>query len=144
MDTLSYRTDSVSKERAEHKWYVIDAENQVVGRLSSKIASILRGKNKPSFTPHADTGDFVRDGSGTVAVQIGADDGFRAGTGKPARKRAADTTGGAGHHNDGVVDFHVGPRIRDAGQGRGRAGGQVSPDRAMRQWAMRGHVAQAG
>ncbi|MBK8966537.1 MAG: 50S ribosomal protein L13 [Saprospiraceae bacterium] len=59
MDTLSYRTDSVSKERAEHKWYVIDAENQVVGRLSSKIASILRGKNKPSFTPHADTGDFV-------------------------------------------------------------------------------------
>ncbi len=59
MDTLSYRTDSVSKERAEHKWYVVDAENQIVGRLSSHIATVLRGKNKPSYTPHADTGDFV-------------------------------------------------------------------------------------
>ncbi len=59
MDTLSYRTDSVSKERAEHKWYVVDAENQIVGRLSSHIAAVLRGKNKPSFTPHADTGDYV-------------------------------------------------------------------------------------
>ena len=59
MNTLSYRTESVSKEQAEHKWYVIDAENQVVGRLCTHIASILRGKNKPSFTPHADTGDYV-------------------------------------------------------------------------------------
>lgn len=59
MDTLSYRTVSVSKEAAEHKWYIIDAENQVTGRLCAEIASILRGKNKPSFTPHADTGDYV-------------------------------------------------------------------------------------
>ena len=59
MNTLSYRTESVSKEKAEHKWYVVDAENQVVGRLCTHIASVLRGKNKPSFTPHADTGDFV-------------------------------------------------------------------------------------
>jgi large subunit ribosomal protein L13 len=59
MDTLSYRTESVSKENAEHKWYVVDAENMVVGRLCTTIASILRGKNKPSYTPHADTGDYV-------------------------------------------------------------------------------------
>ncbi|MCS7037377.1 MAG: 50S ribosomal protein L13 [Saprospiraceae bacterium] len=59
MDTLSYRTKSVSKEEAEHRWYVVDAENQVVGRLSSRIAAILRGKNKPTYTPHADTGDYV-------------------------------------------------------------------------------------
>ncbi len=59
MDTLSYRTRSVSKEEAEHKWYVVDAENQVVGRLCSRIASILRGKHKPTYTPHADTGDYV-------------------------------------------------------------------------------------
>ena len=59
MDTLSYRTVSVSKEKAENKWYVIDATNLVVGRLCTQIASILRGKNKPSYTPHADTGDFV-------------------------------------------------------------------------------------
>lgn len=59
MNTLSYRTESVSKEKAEHKWYIVDAENQVLGRLSSQIASVLRGKNKPSYTPHADTGDYV-------------------------------------------------------------------------------------
>ena len=59
MNTLSYQTVSVSAEKAERKWYVIDAENQVTGRLSAEVASILRGKNKPSYTPHADTGDFV-------------------------------------------------------------------------------------
>lgn len=61
MNTLSYRTVSVSKEMANatRKWYIVDAENQVVGRLSSRIAAILRGKNKPSYTPHDDTGDYV-------------------------------------------------------------------------------------
>jgi large subunit ribosomal protein L13 len=41
------------------KWFVVDAENQVVGRLASRIASILRGKENPRYTPHTDTGDFV-------------------------------------------------------------------------------------
>lgn len=59
MNTLSYRTESISADQATRKWYVVDAENQVVGRLSAEIASILRGKNKPSYTPHADTGDYV-------------------------------------------------------------------------------------
>jgi len=44
---------------AQRGWYVVDAEGKVLGRLCSQIASILRGKNKPTFTPHADTGDFV-------------------------------------------------------------------------------------
>ena len=43
----------------EHKWYVVDAEGQRLGRLATEIAMILRGKNKPSFTPNMDTGDFV-------------------------------------------------------------------------------------
>ena len=43
----------------ERKWYVIDAEGQTVGRLAAEVAKILRGKNKPTFTPHVDTGDFV-------------------------------------------------------------------------------------
>jgi large subunit ribosomal protein L13 len=43
----------------ERNWYIVDAENQRLGRLASEIASILRGKNKPTFTPHMDTGDFV-------------------------------------------------------------------------------------
>lgn len=43
----------------ERKWYVIDAEGQVLGRLASQVASILRGKNKPTYTPNVDTGDYV-------------------------------------------------------------------------------------
>ncbi|MCP2727867.1 50S ribosomal protein L13 [Limnofasciculus baicalensis] len=43
----------------ERNWYIVDAENQRLGRLASEIATILRGKNKPTFTPHMDTGDFV-------------------------------------------------------------------------------------
>ena len=43
----------------ERKWYVVDATDKTLGRLSSQIASVLRGKNKPQFTPHVDTGDYV-------------------------------------------------------------------------------------
>ena len=59
MDTLSYKTKSARKEDVERKWYVVDAENVVLGRLGSKVATILRGKHKPSYTPHIDTGDYV-------------------------------------------------------------------------------------
>jgi large subunit ribosomal protein L13 len=59
MIKLSYRTVSVRKEDVQRKWYVIDAEGIPVGRMSTQIATILRGKNKPSFTPHSDTGDYV-------------------------------------------------------------------------------------
>jgi large subunit ribosomal protein L13 len=59
MVKLSYRTVSVSKENADRKWYVVDADGETVGRICSHIATVLRGKNKPSFTSHADTGDFV-------------------------------------------------------------------------------------
>ena len=52
-------TFMATKETAEHKWYVIDATDQVVGRLAVTIANLLRGKHKPQYTPHADTGDFV-------------------------------------------------------------------------------------
>ena len=46
-------------QEVEHKWYVIDAEGQTLGRLASEVASILRGKKKPIFTPHVDCGDYV-------------------------------------------------------------------------------------
>ncbi len=59
MHKLSYRTVSVRKEDVQRKWYVIDAEGETVGRMSTQIATILRGKNKPSFTPHTDTGDYI-------------------------------------------------------------------------------------
>ncbi len=54
------RTTYMAKpNEVERKWYVIDAEGQTLGRLASEVASILRGKNKPTFTPHVDTGDNV-------------------------------------------------------------------------------------
>ena len=59
MDTLSYKTVSVNKKSATKEWLLIDAEDQILGRLSSKVAKLLRGKYKPTFTPHADTGDYV-------------------------------------------------------------------------------------
>ena len=59
MDTLSYKTVSANKATAKKEWIVVDAEGQVLGRLASKVAKILRGKNKSSFTPHADCGDNV-------------------------------------------------------------------------------------
>ena len=59
MDTLSYKTVSVNKESAKKEWVVVDATDQIVGRLCSKVAKLLRGKYKPTFTPNADTGDNV-------------------------------------------------------------------------------------
>lgn len=59
MDALSYKTASINKENAQKSWLLIDAENQVLGRLSSEVAKILRGKHKPSFTPNSDCGDNV-------------------------------------------------------------------------------------
>ena len=59
MDTLSYKTLSATPATIEKKWVVIDAEGQVLGRLCSIVAKILRGKNKPDFTPNLDCGDNV-------------------------------------------------------------------------------------
>lgn len=59
MDSLSYKTTFVNKQSATKGWVVVDAENQIVGRLASQIAKIIRGKHKASFTPNADCGDNV-------------------------------------------------------------------------------------
>ena len=54
METTSIRAEEITRD-----WYLVDADNQTLGRLASKVAQILRGKNKPYFTPHMDMGDFV-------------------------------------------------------------------------------------
>ncbi len=59
MDTLSYKTVSANKATVTKEWLHIDAEGQTLGRLSSVVAILLRGKHKPSFTPHVDCGDNV-------------------------------------------------------------------------------------
>jgi len=53
------KTFSAKNEEVQREWYLVDAADMVLGRLATQIADILRGKNKPSFTPHVDTGDFV-------------------------------------------------------------------------------------
>lgn len=53
------KTSVPSPDSLDRQWYLVDAENQTLGRLASEVASVLRGKNSPSFTPHLDTGDFV-------------------------------------------------------------------------------------
>ena len=59
MDTLSYRTVSANKATVDKEWVIIDAEGAVLGRLATRIASLLRGKHKTNFTPHVDCGDNV-------------------------------------------------------------------------------------
>jgi large subunit ribosomal protein L13 len=53
------KTSVPSIDSIERQWYLVDAENQTLGRLATEVASVLRGKNKATFTPHLDTGDFV-------------------------------------------------------------------------------------
>lgn len=59
MDSLSYKTISTPKEAIEKSWFIIDANEAILGRLSSKIASIAKGKHKPSYTPNVDCGDKI-------------------------------------------------------------------------------------
>lgn len=59
MDSLSYKTTSLNAATVQKEWVIIDAQDEVLGRLASQIAKILRGKNKPGFTPHVDCGDNV-------------------------------------------------------------------------------------
>lgn len=59
MNTISNKTFNANPSTINKKWVIIDAEDKPLGRLSSHVASILRGKNKPEFTPHMDTGDSV-------------------------------------------------------------------------------------
>ncbi len=59
MRHLSYKTKFANKETHQAEWFVVDATNQTVGRLGARIATVLRGKHKPTYTPHADAGDFI-------------------------------------------------------------------------------------
>ena len=59
MNTLSYKTVSANKNTVNKEWLLVDADGQTLGRLASEVAKLLRGKHKPSFTPHVDCGDNV-------------------------------------------------------------------------------------
>jgi len=59
LDTNSFKTVSLNKATAEKNWIIVDADSQVLGRMASEVAKMIRGKHKPSFTPHMDCGDNV-------------------------------------------------------------------------------------
>lgn len=59
MKDLKYRTISANSETVNKEWLLVDAEGEILGRLASKVAKMLRGKNKANFTPHVDCGDYV-------------------------------------------------------------------------------------
>lgn len=59
MNAVSYKTVSANAKTVDKKWVIVDAKDQIVGRLSSEVARVLRGKHKPSYTPHVDCGDNV-------------------------------------------------------------------------------------
>jgi large subunit ribosomal protein L13 len=59
VNTLSYKTRSVKKEEVNRRWFIVDADGETLGRLCTRIATVLRGKHHPEFTPHVDTGDYV-------------------------------------------------------------------------------------
>jgi large subunit ribosomal protein L13 len=59
MNTLSFKTQSANDATVEHRWHVVDATNLTLGRMCARIAAVLRGKDKPYFTPHVDCGDYV-------------------------------------------------------------------------------------
>ena len=59
MDSNSFKTKNANKATAEKNWVLVDAEGQILGRVASQIAKIIRGKHKPSYTPHVDCGDHV-------------------------------------------------------------------------------------
>lgn len=59
MDTTSYKTASLNKATTEKNWVIVDADSQILGRMSSEVAKMIRGKHKPSYTPHVDCGDNV-------------------------------------------------------------------------------------
>jgi large subunit ribosomal protein L13 len=59
VNTLSYKTVSANKTTVQKEWFVVDAKDEVLGRLASKVAFVLRGKHTPGFTPHVDCGDNV-------------------------------------------------------------------------------------
>ena len=89
------KTVSITSTQADRRWYVVDLDGQVLGRAATRIATVLRGKNKPTYTPHEDTGDFV--------VVINADK-FKLTGKKRDQKRYYHHTGTIGGLKETTVD----------------------------------------
>ena len=114
MDTLSYKTLSANKETANKQWWIVDAEGEILGRMASKVAKVLRGKYKTNFTPHADCGDYeivinagkiVMTGDKMQKREIFSHTGFPGGQKRisPAQMLAKDETSVVKHAIKGML-----------------------------------------
>ena len=114
MDTLSYKTLSANKETANKQWWIVDAEGEILGRMASKVAKVLRGKYKTNFTPHADCGDYVvvinagkivMSGNKMEKREIFSHTGFQGGQKRtsPAQMLAKDETSVVKHAIKGML-----------------------------------------
>lgn len=110
MDTLSYKTVSVNKANANKQWVVVDATQQTLGRLSSRIAMVLRGKHRPSFTPHSDCGDNVIVINAEKVILTGkklADKEYIRHTGYPGGQRFASPKQLLAKHPERIIEMAV-------------------------------------
>lgn len=95
MDTLSYKTVSANKNTVVKEWLLVDADGQTLGRLASEVAKLLRGKHKPSFTPHVDCGDnviIINAGKINLTGNKWADKTYIRHTGYPGGQRSLTAT----------------------------------------------------
>ena len=110
MDSLSYKTISANKATVNKEWVLIDAEGQTLGRLASKVAKILRGKYKPSFTPNVDCGDNVVI-INAEKIQLSGkkmtDKSYIRHTGYPGGQRAVSVEKALATHPERVIEHAV-------------------------------------
>jgi large subunit ribosomal protein L13 len=110
VETLSYKTVSANAASVKRKWYIVDAQGMVLGRLCSRIASVLRGKHKPDFTPHVDTGDYIivlnADKVRLTGDKMNAKEYIRH-TGYPGGQRIASPKVLLAKHPDAMIEIAV-------------------------------------
>ncbi|MEO0900555.1 MAG: 50S ribosomal protein L13 [Bacteroidota bacterium] len=110
MDTLSYKTISANKSTVSKEWLLVDAEGQTLGRLASKVAKLLRGKHKPSFTPHVDCGDnviIINAEKVTLSGNKWAEKTYQRYTGYPGGQRETTATEMLEKHPERIVEKSV-------------------------------------
>ena len=110
MDTLSYKTISANKSTVSKEWLLVDAEGQTLGRLASKVAKLLRGKHKPSFTPHVDCGDnvvIINAEKVTLSGNKWADKTYQRYTGYPGGQRETTATEMLEKHPERIVEKSI-------------------------------------
>ncbi|MEM9361296.1 MAG: 50S ribosomal protein L13 [Bacteroidota bacterium] len=110
MDTLSYKTISANKSTVSKEWLLVDAEGQALGRLASKVAKLLRGKHKPSFTPHVDCGDnviVINAEKVNLSGNKWADKTYQRYTGYPGGQRETTATEMLEKHPERIVEKSI-------------------------------------